>query len=224
MVTRGYLAEWANERGAIYVWDAESRVAGARSVRDATVVSYAYRTEHANLDLEAHYAAVEGNGIATFRTLTAGGTLSNAGQAAVIAFLDMHLERGRYADQASVRLPIGTTGGFQMAEMGLGDRLVLSDSMNREVIRIANLGVESWIWRVATVNSGLVTGDGAVLMWERTSGSGIETVTFPLSPTKLLLVGQPLPDVPISNLIAGNCRRWLVDHLDGPLARTMHSR
>lgn len=228
MVTRGYLEGWANSRGLVYVWDGETPIAGVRSLGDATVVGYAYRTEHTTLDLEAHYAGIEGRGVAAFRSLTTGGTLTSAGRSAVIEFLDMHLERGRYADQARVRMPIAmgdfSKGGFQMAEMGLGDRLVLSESMNKEAIRIALLGVDRWPLRVATVNSGLITGDGAVLMWERADGSGIQTVSFPLAQNKLLILGEPLPHVPINALIANNCRRWLIDHVEGNVARSMPSR
>lgn len=224
MVTRVYLEGWANDRGVVFVWDAESGTFGVRGLINATVVSYAYRTEQTTLDLEAHYANIEGNGIAAFRNIITGGTLNSDGRAAAIEFLDMHLERGRYADQAAVRMPVGigniVTGGFEMGEMTMGDRLVLSESMNKEAIRISRLGVERWPWRVATVNSGLITGDGAVLMWERRAGAGVTTVTFPLSPTRLLVLGDDLPNVPINALIANRSRRWLIDHVDGDVARS----
>lgn len=225
MVTRSYLQAWGNDRGLVYVWDTESKAAGVRSVRDATVVSYAYRTEHTTLDLEAHFAAIEGRGAAAIRNVINGGTLNSDGREAVVEFLDMHLERGRYADQAQVRMPVAVGdvfgGGFQMSEMGLGDRLTLSKDINKDALRIADLRVDRWTWRVAEVRSGFITGDGAVLVWERTKGSGVSSVSFPISPTRLLILGDVLPEVPMNALIASNCRRWLIDHVEGSVARSM---
>ncbi len=227
MVTRGYLQAWSNDHGLVYVWDGEARISGVRSLGDATVVRYAYRTEHTNLDLEAHFAGIEGRGTAAMRNLIGGGALNAEGREAMIEFLDMHLERGRYADQASVKMPVGLGdlfhGGFQMSAMGLGDRLTLSKDINTNALRISDLHVGRWPWRVADVRSGLITGDGAVLLWEETKGSGISSISFPLSPTRLLILGDPLPNVPINALVANNCRRWLIDHVEGSVARSMSS-
>lgn len=229
MVSRGYLQAWGNGRGLVYVWDAEAQVSGERGLTNATVVGYAYKTEHTNLDLEQEYAGIEGRGLSAMRGIINGGSLNTDGREAMIAFLDMHLERGRYADQAGVRTPIAMgnifTGESTMAEMGLGDRLVLSKSLNREALRIVSLGVDKWPWRVFEVRGGLITGDGAVLIWEHTKGFGVTTISFPLSPTRLLILGEPLPsDAPLNALIARNSRRWLVDHVDGSIARSMPNR
>jgi hypothetical protein len=227
MVTRSYLQSWANDRGLVHVWDSEAKVSGVRSLGSATVVSYAYRTEHTNLDLEAHFAGIEGRGAAAMKNIISGGTLNTDGREAIIDFLDMHLERGRYADQAAVKMPVAIanafTGGVQMSEMGLGDRLTLSRDINKEALRISALRADRWPWRVAEVRSGLITGDGAVLIWERTKGSGVTTISFPLSPTRLLILGEELPSVPINAFILNNCRRWLIDHVEGSAARSMSS-
>lgn len=229
MVSRGYLQAWGNNRGLVYVWDGEAGVSGVRSLTNATVVGYAYKTEHTTLDLEAEYAGIEGRGLSAMRNIANGGSLNSAGRDAMIEFLDMHLERGRYADQAGVRMPIAMgnlfSGQVEMTEMGLGDRLVLSKDINKEALRIASLRVDRWPWRVFEVSGGLITGDGAVLIWEQRRGSGITSISFPVSPTRLLILGDSVPaDSPINALIARNSRRWLVDHVDGNVARSMPNR
>ena len=225
MVSRGYLEAWANDRGMVYVWDGEAGVNGARGLRHATVVGYAYKTVHTTLDLEEHYSIIESRGLSAIRNIVRGGSLNSDGRTVVIDFLDMHLERGRYADQAEVRMPIGMAnifgGGFEMSEMGLGDRLVLSRDINKDALRISALRVDRWPWRVADVGGGLITGDGAVLLWEQSKGSGVSSISFPLSPSKLLVLGETLPSAPLNALVAKNCRRWLIDHVDGTTARSM---
>jgi hypothetical protein len=58
---------------------------------------------------------------------------------------------------------------------------------------------------------GLATGDGAVLLWRPTDGAEISTISFPLSPTQLLVIGEDLPDdVPHNRLLAENSKRWIV--------------
>lgn len=58
---------------------------------------------------------------------------------------------------------------------------------------------------------GLATGDGAVLLWRTTEGAGVFTISFPLSPTQLLVIGKDLPDdVPLNRLLAENSKRWIV--------------
>jgi hypothetical protein len=44
MLTRAYLAAWANGRDQLFVADGESQQGGVRSLSSATVVRYAYRT------------------------------------------------------------------------------------------------------------------------------------------------------------------------------------
>lgn len=229
MVTRGYLAAWANDRNQVFVADAEAGRAGVRSLGDATVVGYAYRTEITNVDLESEYAAVESNAVPAIRNLASGGSITSGGRDAIVHFLDMHLERGRWADQSAVRIPVGIAtidqpgGDFRMAQAGLGDRLALSriEGLGPNDLKIANLGIDRWPWRVAAVESGLVTGDGAVLAVSQRDGDAVTTVSFPLSPTRLLIIGEGFgrTAVPINGVIAGRCRRWLVDRVDGEAAR-----
>ena len=105
---------------------------------------------------------------------------------------------------------IGKVTRVEDAELNLGDRLLLSRSV-QDVIRVAGLGLEQWPWHVIGDQQHLATGDGAVLLWRPTDGADICTVSFPLSPTQLLVIGQDLPDsVPINNLLAKNSRRWIV--------------
>lgn len=225
MISKGYMKAWANERGLVHVWDAETSKAGVRAVGDATVVSYAYRTELLTHDLEAEYSKIEDRATPALRNLADGGSLTQEGEAAVIAFLDMHQERGRYADQAKVRLPVAagdlTTAGFRMEEMGLGDRLTLSRDVDKDAVRVSALGVDKWRWRVLPVDSGLVTGDGAVMLWNKKGDSPVTAVSFPVSPSRLLILGDGLDGltIPLNTLLMSKCRRWLVDQVDGDLAR-----
>lgn len=231
MVTRGYLAAWANGRDLVFVADAEAKRGGVRSLRDATVVSYAYRTEMTTLDLEAEYGRIESDAVPALKNLAQGGSVDSKGVAAIIRFLDMHIERGRWADQAAVRVPVGvaTVGidhpgsDFRMAQMGLGDRLVLSrnEDLAPGGLQLSDMRVERWRWRVVPVDSGLVTGDGAVIVGRPHDGAPVNTVCFPLSPTRLLVVGNGLDGatVPVNAIIASQCRRWLVDHVEGDFAR-----
>lgn len=231
MVARSYLEPWANSRNVLYVWDLERTNHGRRSLGDATVVSYAYRTEHTTLDLEADYGRIESDGVPAVRNLASAGTLTDEGREALVRFMDMHLERGRYADQASVKVPIAVgnfaTGGAEMSEMSLGDRLVLSRSINKDALRLADLGVLKWRWRIAaSVPPYLVTGDGSVLLFERRTGSGVCTVTFPLSPSKLLIMGEDLPQASlqgVNEMTLLKSRRWWVDQVEGAYARQMPS-
>lgn len=225
MITRGYLEGWANDRGLVYVFDAEAEVHGPRALSSATVVMYAYRTEHTTLDLEHEYSKVEGEGVAAIRMLAASGALSKEGQGALVRFLDMFLERGFSADQAKVRVPVGigdfVGGDLRMETLGMGDRLVLSRSMDENRISLAALKIEDWTWRVIPVDSGLVTGDGAAILWNGTAGGPLAAVTFPLSPTRLLVIGDLLMGVPVpfNQLVANRSKRWLIDHVDGVVSR-----
>ena len=101
----------------------------------------------------------------------------------MIAFLDMHLDRGRYADQTKIRAPavlLKTEGRIENAELTVADRLLLSGFI-QDVLRLTTLGLEQWPWQVREVKY-LATGDGAVLLWRPTDGADISTISFPLSP------------------------------------------
>ncbi|MBO3664073.1 DUF4238 domain-containing protein [Microbacterium stercoris] len=229
MITRGYLEAWSNERGLVHVWDAEHEINKPQSLTNATVVSYGYQTTVTSFDLEGYYAEVESQAIPALRSLATGGAPDSAGRSAIVSFLDMHLERGRYADQTKVKVPVwmgSMTEPGRMAEMALGDRLTFARDVDTEAIRLDRLRVERWTWRVVNVQGGLVTGDGAVLLFRKTHGAPLSAVTFPLSPTRLLIIGDGLPGIhPQFNLmIASKCRRWLVDHVDGAVARTFGFR
>ena len=143
--------------------------------------------------------------------------------------MDMHLERGRYAYEAKVRVPAAmgsTTAPVQMVDMGLGDRLTFARDVDTEAVRLRRLDLERWRWRVHHVDSGLVTGDGAVLLFHGRSGSEVAAVAFPLSPSRLLVLGDALDGLsfPINLLIANACRRWLVDRVGGDMARSLSLR
>lgn len=67
---------------------------------------------------------------------------------------------------------------------------------------------------------GLATGDGAVMLWRKRSSAPISAVSFPVSPTRLLVLGDGLDGLTVPlNTLMSNCRGWLVDHVDGNLAR-----
>jgi hypothetical protein len=141
----------------------------------------------------------------------------------------MWVERGRWADQAAVRMPVAIMAssyaeGVRMSEMGLGGRVVLSrlKDLGADGLQLAELGIERWPCRIAAVESGLLTGDGAVLAVRQNNEAPVSTVCFPLSPTRLLVVGAGFgrTAVLINAMIASRCRRWLVDRPMGttPLA------
>ena len=100
MVSKGYLQAWANDEKRVSVIDCQNDRGFTTSVDSATVVSYVYDPQVLTVDLEARFAKTEAAGIKALNVLRAQETLTLEMQIAVIEFLDMHLERGRYADQA----------------------------------------------------------------------------------------------------------------------------
>lgn len=212
MVSKGYIRAWADDKGNIDVADLQHGRRFATSVENATVVSYAYDPEVLTADLEGDYARIESKGIPAIRKLREECELTEIEKSAIIAFLDMHLDRGRYADQTKISIPavlIKTGGQVEDGELNLGDRLLLARSLP-DVIRLAPLGLERWQWQIRS-GQHLATGDGAVLLWRPTQGANICTISFPLSPTQLLVIGQDLPnDVPVNELVAKNSRRWVL--------------
>ncbi len=212
MVSKGYLRAWADERNRVEVLDLQHGRGFTSGIENATVVSYAYDPAVLTHDLERDYARIEARGLPAILKLRHGHTLTAAEKSDMVAFLDMHLDRGRYADQAEIRTPavlLKTGGGFEDAELNLGDRLLLSQSL-RDVIRLRTLGLEQWPWQVREAR-GLATGDGAVLLWNPTAGADTSTVSFPLSPTQMLVIGQDLADdLRLNTLLASRSRRWVV--------------
>lgn len=151
MITRAYLEQWADGRNRVHVFDAESEANYPTSVTNATVVSYGYRPEVLTVDLESVYEKIESRAVPALRSLASGGAPNREGRAAVVSFLDMHLERGRYADQAKVKMPAwlgsAVTPG-RMADMALGDRLALAKDLDTGALRLNPAELEAWPWRV----------------------------------------------------------------------------
>lgn len=214
MVSRGYISAWANERNVIDVLDLQDGRGYPSSIVNASVVSYVYDPEVMTQDLESEYARIEATGISAIAKLRSGRAMTRKDQDAMIAFLDMHLHRGRYADRANVRVPamlLMKDGSAKDAELRLGDMLLLSQE-HPETLRLRALELPDWTWRIYEVDN-LATGDGAVLLWRPTADDELTTITFPLSPTQLLLIGDELLEKPFELLnlhLAKNCRRWMV--------------
>lgn len=211
MVSKSYLRAWADERGTVDVIDLEHQRGHVSSLGDATVVSYAYEPAVLTHDLEREYARIEDRGIPALKKLRLGESTSTKDRAAAIAFLDMHLDRGRYANQTKILTPavLVTDGNMKDADFNMADRMLLSQSFTG-VTRLKNAGLEDWPWRVFDLDH-LATGDGAVLLWRESDNPELSTVTFPLSPTRLLLIGQVLTDpVRLNALVAMKSQRWLV--------------
>ncbi|KIC59978.1 hypothetical protein RM52_00745 [Microbacterium hominis] len=213
MVSRGYIQGWADRRGRVDVLDLQGKRGYFTSIENATVVGYVYDPGVLSHDLEAEYGQIESAGVPVIAKLRSGAdSLSTSECSDMVAFLDMHLDRGRYADQAKVRTPavlVKTGGALEDAQLTLGDRLLLAQAFT-DVVRLAALGLEQWKWQVLELE-GLATGDGAVLLWRSTKDSDLCTVSFPLSPTRLLVIGHDLPNnLPINLILARNCKRWLV--------------
>ncbi|WP_336698090.1 hypothetical protein [Curtobacterium sp. USHLN213] len=212
MLTKGYIRAWADERNRVDVIDMIRNRGYLSSVNNATVRSYAYEPNVLSHDLEQDYSIVESQGIQAISKLRgADPTLDADAVAAMISYLDVHLDRGRYADQTEIRTPavlLKTDRTIQDVEFNVADRLLLSQSM-KDVVRLKALGLESWEWRI--LPGEFVTGDGAVLLFREAEGADVCTVAFPVSPTQLVLIGKPFEGpVPLNPLIASKSRRWLV--------------
>lgn len=212
MVTKGYIAAWADEKNVVDVFDLQGARGYPTSIENASVVSYVYDPEVMTIDLEGEYGLIEDAGVAAFARLRAGQSVTREDQEATIAFLDMHLHRGRYADRAEVRVPaklLMKDGSAQDAELKLGDMLYLAQQ-HPDTLRLSTLGLADRTWRIYSIE-GLATGDGAVLLWRPNSEADLSTITFPLSPTQLLVIGDDLPeDLDMNRFLLRNCRRWMV--------------
>jgi hypothetical protein len=212
MVSKGYIRAWADKRNVVDVLDLQEGRGYPSSYLSATVVNYVYDPNFLTRNLEKEYSHIENAGTPALVKMRKGEPLTEAEARAVIAFLDMHLDRGRYADRTKVRAPavaLRTDGRIEHTELALGDALLLSQSF-QDVLRLTTLGLEQWPWQVLEAK-GLATGDGAVLLWRATDGAEITTVSFPLSPNQLLVIGEDLPDdVPLNQFLAKNSKRWIV--------------
>jgi hypothetical protein len=212
-MTKAYLRAWADKRGTVDVLDMERRCVLPQSVNNATVVGGAYDPLVLMHDLEGEYASIENRGMPVIAKLRREIELTPSEMAAMIAFLDMHLDRGRYADQAGIVLPaavLKTDGSVESADFSVADRLRLSRSLP-DVLRLATLSLDQREWRVEPHPEGLVTGDGAVLLFPEPAGAELRSIAFPLSPTQLLVIGEPLQvHAPINRHITDASRRWII--------------
>src|SRR6185312_3128112 len=212
MVSGGYIIAWADKRNVVDVLDLQEGRGYLSSYLSATVVNYVYDPNFLTQNLEEEYSRIESKGTPALVKIRKGELLTEDDVHAVIAFLDMHLDRGRYADRAKVRAPavaLRTDGRIEHTELALGDALLLSQSF-QDVLRLTTLGLEQWPWQVLEAK-GLATGDGAVLLWNPTEGAEITTISFPLSPTQLLIIGEDLPDdIPLNQFLAKKSKRWIV--------------
>lgn len=217
MVSRGYLDEWADEKGVVDVADLTKGIALTTTIGNATVVSYAYRTEILHVDLEAQFGKVESAGISALRELRKSHKLTEDQLRDAIAFLDMYRERGLYADQAETRTPavlLMQDGNLEQSELPLGDRMVLASYMH-EVIQLNQLEIEKWPWTIWNIDNAL-TGDGALVLWREAGSAATTTITFPLSPTEILVIGRKLNcPVDINAVMAMKSRRWLIAQRGG---------
>lgn len=213
MVSKSYMRGWADSTNSVEIIDKQDNRSFITSINNATVVNYVYDPKVLMRDLEHEYSVVEGAGIPAINKLRNGDTiLTVEDQHALIEFMDMHLDRGRYANQAKTLAPallLKTNGTHEDSELNLGDLICLSQYLN-EVIRLKNLGIEEWTWKVVPTER-LATGDGAVLLWKDCDSENVSTITFPISPTRLLVIGHDLPDgIDINLRIAANSKRWII--------------
>lgn len=212
MITQSYLKAWADSWGKVDVVDIEDRRVRPATVKSATTVEFAYRPAVLTHNVEADYGRIESQGVPVIVKLRETEVISPVERARMVAFLDMHLDRGRYANQAKILTPglaLMADGRVESINLNLADRISLSQSLP-EVLRLRDLGLESWEWEVREARN-LVTGDGAVLLWSTDDSDDLEGVTFPLSPTQLLVIGPGLPGQPdLNGLVRKNSRRWIV--------------
>ncbi|MFB8191349.1 DUF4238 domain-containing protein [Microbacterium sp. NPDC055988] len=212
MITKGHLAAFANERNVVDVLDVLEGRGYPSSIENATVVSYVYDPAVFNHNLEKQFAAIEDTGVGALNRLRAGKKPSESDQLAVIEFLDMHLHRGRYADRAGDSQPatlFKTDGSIEQSRLNYGDLISLAHD-HPDTLRLTKLDLEKWSWQIYTTTN-LWTGDGAVMLWRPDADHELSTVTFPLSPTQLLVIGEDIPtDFDMSRAIAMRSRRWVV--------------
>jgi hypothetical protein len=216
MVSSGYISAWADDKNVIAVLDLEKGIGYHKSYKKATVVNYAYEPALLSYDLEGEYARIESAGIPVIRKMREGLGLTVGERTCLIEFLEMHRYRGRYSDRAEVRVPavaVMTDGSAKDVELKLGDMALLTRSQEPGP-RLTDLGLDQLDWTVWEVDDDIPTGDGAVMLWgssPKTGADCVSVVTFPLSPTQLLLIGDELPNgVPFKMRLAMNCQRWIV--------------
>lgn len=214
MIPESYMLPWADENGDVYVGDVANERGMILRTSNATVVKYAYRTAVLRHDREAHYAQIESRGIAAIRSACESRTVVPSSRRDLTEFMDMFIERGLYADQANLSVPV-IRGAFdsdeiEEVEFKLGDMISLHRDLNPDEPTLQKLGIEQWEWQTIEQPHAMMTGDNAVIpisTEDRTS-----TVLFPLDPFTLLVVGDIPHDLQFSvtNFIAQTSRRWII--------------
>lgn len=146
MLTKAYLGAWADDRGTLDVLRHAATTCHPLSINNATVVGGADDPLVLTHDLEGEYASIENRGVPAILKLRRGSELASSESTAVIVFLDMHLDRGRYADQAGTFIPatlLKTDASIENVDFSVADRLRLSQSLP-EILRLAPLCLEQW--------------------------------------------------------------------------------
>ncbi|WP_218682638.1 DUF4238 domain-containing protein [Microbacterium sp. BF1] len=212
MITKGHLAAFADDRNVVDVLDVLEGRGYPSSIENATVVSYVYDPSVFTHDLEKQFAEIEDKGVGALNRLRAGVIPTGPDKLAVIEFLDMHLHRGRYADRAGDSQPATLfmkDGSVEETHLNYGDLISLAHD-HPDTLRLTSFGLEGWQWQIYTTTN-LWTGDGAVMLFRPNPDHPLSTVTFPLSPTQLLVIGDDVPtDFDMSRAIARRSRRWVV--------------
>lgn len=214
MVSSGYISAWADQSNVIDVLDLDQGRGYPISFKQATIVNYVYEPAFLNHDLEGEYARTESSGIPVIKKLREGLEVTVDEQTQLIEFLEMHRYRGRYADRAEMRVPavaVMTDGTAKDIHLKVGDMTLLT--RDREPgPRLTTLGLEQLTWTIWTLEDDtLPTGDGAVMLWGSAKDDSVAFVTFILSPTQLLLIGDNLPtELPIKEQLVKHSMRWIV--------------
>lgn len=219
MVTEKYLEARADDRNVIDVRDLQERKGYPNAVANASVANYVYDAAVLSVDLENRFAEIENDGISAIRKLRRGITeLAPSEFEAIIAFLDMHRLRGRLADrvdhtQHAITVSVDLITGESTSrdtDLRLGDMYELI-RQHPDTLRLTGLGLETWDWNIVGGWEQLVTGDGAALVWALNPDSdAITSVSFPISPTQLLVIGADVPgDAPVNAHVVHTSRRWI---------------
>ena len=151
MVSRRYISAWGDKRGRIDVIDLEERRGYVTTYERATVVSYVYDSSFLEQEnLEAQFGKIESKGIPALVKLREGTPIDQVDQRNVITFLDMHIERGRYANQAKVTTPalaVKVDGTTEDIDLRLADRMILSRYLEGAE-KLEDHRLENWPWAV----------------------------------------------------------------------------
>lgn len=214
IIPESYILSWADDSGDVYVADTQNARGLILRASNATIVKYAYKTAVLKHDREAHYSQIEARGIQAIRAACNGPVFSQSDRRDLTDFMDMFIERGLYADQADLSVPV-IRGSFdsdeiEEVEFNLGDMISLHKDLNASDVTLREAGIEHWDWAVVEQPHPMITGDGAVICIQ--NDERLTTVLFPLSPFMLLVVGEAQLDLSFSvtEYIAQVSRRWII--------------